>query len=57
MEERSNHFDGMSSPSSTLEFQQCLNATELMGLYNIGPLFTLTNKRTMGFVAKKLDIG
>lgn len=56
MDERSDFFSqGMPCPSFTLEFQQCLHDLKFMDMHHDGPIFTLTNKRSLGFVAKMLD--
>src|SRR4051812_15705147 len=55
MTERSDYYNCMPCPNFTLEFQQCLANLELMDLNHIGPNFPWTNKRTVGFIAKKLD--
>lgn len=56
MEERSDFYQGMPSYISSLEFQNCLFDTELLDMHHDGPIYTWTKKRTVGFVAKKLDI-
>lgn len=45
----------MPCPDSTLEFQNYLHNLEFMDLHHDDPIFTWTNKRSSGFVAKKLD--
>lgn len=53
--ERFDHHLGMHCSNSTLGFQQCLYDLEFMDSNHIGPTLTWTNKRSFGFVAKKLD--
>lgn len=55
MGERSDFSEGMPCPSSSLDFQECLNTVDFLDLHHIGPHFTWTNKREDGLVAKKLD--
>lgn len=55
MMESSEYFQGMPSPSPTLEFQKCLRDLEFLDMPHSGPFFTWTNKRTVDLVAKKLD--
>lgn len=55
MHERSDHFDEMPIHSSTKNFQDCLYSIGLTDLHSQGAFYTWTNKRTDGFLAKKLD--
>lgn len=55
MDERPNFFEGMFCPSSSQDFQQFLYNLEFLDLPHLGPTFTWTDKRSQGFVAKKLD--
>lgn len=55
MDERFDFFQGMPRPGSTLEFEHCFHDLEFMDVHYDGPIFTLKNKSSIGFVAKKLD--
>lgn len=55
MDERSDFFMGMPYPISSRDFQHFIYNLEFMDLPHLGHTFTWTNKRSWGFVAKKLD--
>lgn len=53
--ERSDYYVGMQEAGNVQDFQDCIAAVGLVDLYSEGPLYTWSNKRTKGFVAKKFD--
>lgn len=55
MEESSDYFTGAPIASSTQEFSYCLQSLDFLDMPYSGPFFTWSNKRSSGFIAKKLD--
>src|SRR4051812_10943760 len=55
MEECSDYYAGMPVPTKVQDFQSCVSKVGLMDIPFVGPVFTWSNKRTDGFLAKKLD--
>lgn len=55
MTERSYYHQGMPTSGNVKEFQECVQAVELRDAHSEGPLFTWSNHRSVGFLAKKLD--
>lgn len=55
MNECSEFYDGLAAPSKVQDFHSCINDTELIDIPQSGPIFTWTNKRIDGFLARKLD--
>lgn len=42
-------------PTSVLDFQESLHDIQYRDAYSVGPKFTWSNHRNVGFIAKKLD--
>lgn len=55
LNERSDYFDGMPVTFEVQDFQACVTATELIDIHSGGCFFTWSNKRSEGFLTKKLD--
>lgn len=54
-EESFDYFLGMPCSGPSQKFSQCSQDLELLDLNSAGPVFTWTNKRTFGFIARMLD--
>lgn len=55
MSERSENYDGMACSQNSLDFKQCLDEVELSDLPSTGSFLIWSNKRSSGYLAKKLD--
>lgn len=55
MSECSDYYQGMPIPPKVLEFQNCIRKVGMVDIPSFGPLYTWSNRRNEGFLAKKLD--
>lgn len=55
MNERSDFHEGMHTSMGVEDFQACLHSIGLIDLNSHGVFYTWSNKRSDGFIAKKLD--